>query len=184
MYPFLQEPSLGGTWPIRSDFASLEASGGYHLLYDGLYRLSLGAGYRQEWWRHSGSIGNDSIDERVNTGLPFLTLRAALFLPGWISSLELLGSTFMQKVLWCDARQAGKSASYTYRGRDGGRLEIRVSGTAAVTRSLFGGITAKYVFEGMYGPLQGTISGSGTGQYEAYVEESMGLVGLVLTWVM
>ncbi len=184
MFTPLQGPSLGGVWPVSSHFTSWEVAGGYYFAYDGLYRLSLAAGYRQQWWKHAGATGNNQLQDTLTSSIPFLLFGAEMYLPGWSSRFELLGSPFMSKGVSCTAVQGASYSHYLGKFAGCGRVEVRVTGMGSLTQSLLWGVTAKYVFEGLSGPIRGVIDGVGQGPYDGYVEESMGQVGFQLTWIM
>jgi hypothetical protein len=176
--------SLGGVWPARTTFVSLETVGAYHFADDGLYRLSVCAGYRYEWWRRDGESGNQVLQDSLASSIPFLGLGAAISLPGWRSRLEVIGSPFMSTTVSLRAALGAASGNYTFTARRGGRVEARLCGEAPVTPRLVWGITGKYTFEGLYGPVFGIINGVGQETYTGYLEQSIGQIGLYLTWLM
>jgi len=176
--------SLGGVWPANTTFVSLEATGAYHFLDDGLYRLSVAAGYRYEWWNRAGEIGNQVLKDTLASSIPFLGLQAGLSLPAWRSRFEVIGSAFMNSSVSCRASQGVSFSSYAFNASRGGRVEVRLCGEASVTTRLVWGITGKYTFEALYGPVSGVINGIGQETYNGYLEQSIGQVGLYLTWIM
>jgi len=112
--------SLGGVWPARTTFVSLETVGAYHFADDGLYRLSVCAGYRYEWWRRAGESGNQVLQDSLASSIPFLGLGAAISLPGWRSRLEVIGSPFMSTTVSLRAALGAASGNYTFTAGRGG----------------------------------------------------------------
>ncbi len=182
--PIANEPSLGGVWPAKTTFASWEAAGLYHFADDGLYRLSVSAGFRYEWWHRAGDAGNRVLRDTLASSVPFLGLHAAISLPGWRGRFEVIGSAFMNSSVSCSASQGALYSTYAFNAGRGGRVEAHLSGEASITTRLLWGITAKYTFEGLYGPITGVINGVVQETYNGYLEQSIGRVGLHLTWLM
>ncbi len=183
-YTPLVGPILGGVWPAKTTFVSLEAAGAYHFADDGLYRLSVCAGYRHEWWRRAGEAGSNVLRDKLDSSIPFLGLQAQIFLPGWRGRFEVMGSPFMNTAASISAASGASYSDYSFNVSRGGRVEARLCGESHVTTRLLWGITAEYRFEALYGPISGVINGVGQGPYDGYLEQSIGQVGLHFTWIM
>jgi len=146
--------------------------------------LGVVGGYRYEWWNRAGETGIQALQDTLDSSIPFLGLRASMSLMDWRSRLEITGSPFMISTVSLEATQGASSSRYRFNAKRGGRVEVRFDGEAPITARLMWGITGKYTFEALYGPVSGVVNGVRQETYNGYLEQSIGQVGLQLTWIM
>lgn len=171
---------------IKPSFRSWEVAGLLHLSYEGGYRHSIVAGYRQESWtyRVDTNQGENSYlrDEFVSKS-PFLGLQTAMFFPRWKAHLELLASPFMTKKVCHEARDGEYFQQLEGTWNKGGFIEIQTEGTVGVTPRVRMGIFFRCTYEELRGEVSAITNISGTHPYDFFTRKSMASFGLNLSYV-
>jgi hypothetical protein len=178
---------FAGQFEGKSNFSSWEAAGLLHLWNEGGYRFSATSGYRQRMWKYYGSLERhheaSPATDLLTSQIPFLGLQTAMYFPFWKARFEVMGSPFMTKIVSSSVVQGGNSARYGIRASQGGFLEFQMEGTVGITQSIRCGLTGRYTYEELRGPFNWSVNGADQPSLEAYLTESIGVVGLDMTLV-
>jgi len=108
-FPFVYDSSKLSA-VIKPQFWSWEAAGLYNLSYEGVYRYSIVAGYRQESWSYRRPMVKEIIRiSQISSNPKFLFLgyKRSCFSPLLKGRLEVLGSPFMTKKIAYTTRDQG-----------------------------------------------------------------------------
>ena len=171
---------------IKPQFWLWEAAGLYNLSYEGGYRYSFVAGYRQESWSYPTSNGQENLYLRDDflSQIPFIGLQTTMVSPSWKARFEVLGSPFMIKKVAHTARDQGYYMQLDGKMTNGGFIEFQVEGDIPVAPNTWLGLYTQYTYESLKGKLTGvSVDGNGAATYvptpyDFYTLRSVWTIGL------